>query len=136
MKIYKQDIKDKKKENFMQRSRVLLASKGLLMSDKTLEVLYWVLFYSLEFPLANKDKTFKNMNQMHIAIAKEMGVYSSYIGAYINDRLISNKLITRTMSIPSDRFSRARIEKYDVPAWLESVYNSDNFKMELTFSYE
>jgi hypothetical protein len=136
MKIYKQEIKNIKKDNFIQRARVLLASKGMLMSDKTLEVLYWVLFYSLDYPKLHKEKTFKNMNQMHIAIAKEMGVYSSYIGAYINDRLISNKLITRTMSIPSDRFSRARIEKYDIPAWLESVYNSETFKMELTFNYE
>lgn len=136
MKIYKQEIKNIKKENFIQRARVLLASKGMLMSDKTLEVLYWVLFYSLDYPKLHKEKSFKNMNQMHIAIAKEMGVYSSYIGAYINDRLITNKLITRTMSIPSDRFSRARIEKYEIPAWLESIYNSETFKMELIFNYE
>lgn len=120
----------------MKRARVLLSSRELLMSDKTLEVLYWVLYYSIDYIKLDKHKEFKNMNQMHIAIAKEMGVYSAYIGAYINDRLIANKLISRIMSIPNDKFSKARIEKYEIPPWLESLYSSADFKLELTYSYE
>jgi hypothetical protein len=132
----KNRIVSDKKDNFIQRARVLLASKNLLMSDKTLEVLYWVLYYTYDYHKLDSSKEFKNMNQMHISIAKEMGVYSSYVGAYINDRLIAYNILGRTMSIPSDKFSRARIEKYNVPQWLESLYKSSDFKIDLSYSYE
>ncbi len=95
MGVYKQTIKKGKKECFMERARVLLATRGLLLSDKTLEVLYWVLYYKIDYPAldANNANKFKNMNQMHVVIAKHMQVFSSYIGAYINDRIIPFKIL-------------------------------------------
>jgi hypothetical protein len=136
MKILKQEFKNNKKDGFIERARVLLASKGILLSDKTYEVLYWLLYYILDQDQKIDGKAFKNMNQMHIAIAKEIGVYSSYVGAYINDRLIKNKIISKQMSISSDKFSKAKIEKYELPSWLVTLYKSKDFKLEITFNYE
>jgi hypothetical protein len=136
MNILKQQFKNNKKDGFIQRVRILLATKGLLLSDKTYEVLYWLLYYILEQDQKLDGKTFKNMNQMHVAIAKEIGVYSSYVGAYINDRLIKNNIITKQMSISSDKFSKAKIEKYEIPNWLITLYNSQDFKLEITLNYE
>ena len=136
MKILKQEFKNSKKEGFIERSRVLLASKGILLSDKTYEVLYWVLYYILDQDQKLNGKQFKNMNQMHVAIAKEIGVYSSYVGAYINDRLVKNNIIAKKMSLSSDKFSKAKIEKYELPSWLITLYKSKEFKLEITFQYE
>jgi hypothetical protein len=136
MKIYKQDIKNNKKDVFIQRARVMLASRGLVPSNKTLEVLYWVMYYTFDHPFNSKDQEFKNMNQMHVLIAKQMEVAPPYIGSYLNKRLIDKKILSRTMSVPTDRFSRAKIEKYDIPLWLETLYTSDKFKIDLTYSYE
>jgi hypothetical protein len=136
MKILKQEFKNSKKEGFIERARVLLASKGILLSDKTYEVLYWVLYYILDQDQKLNGKQFKNMNQMHVAIAKEIGVYSSYVGAYINDRLVKNNIIAKKMSLSSDKFSKAKIEKYELPSWLITLYKSKEFKLEITFQYE
>ena len=75
MKILKQEFKNNKKDGFIERARVLLASKGILLSDKTYEVLYWVLYYILDQDQKLNGKQFKNMNQMHVAIAKEQYYY-------------------------------------------------------------
>ena len=136
MKILKQEFKNNKKNGFIERARVLLASKGILLSDKTYEVLYWVLYYILDQDQKLNGKQFKNMNQMHVAIAKEIGVYSSYVGAYINDRLVKNNIITKKMSLSTDKFSKAKIEKYELPSWLITLYKSKEFKLEITFQYE
>lgn len=138
MGLYKQKIEKSKKECFMDRARVLLATKGFLFSEKTLEVLYWVLYYKLEFPKehpSNANK-FKNMNQMHIEIAKHMQVFSSYIGAYINDRILPFNIIKKVVSKPTDRFSKARVLDYEIPAWLEKLYNEKHFAINIDFIYE
>lgn len=136
MKILKQEHKNNKKEIFIQRVRVLLATKGLLLSDKTYEVLYWLLYYLYDQDFKFEGKEFKNINQMHIAIAKEIGVYSSYVGAYINDRLVKNKILGKNMSLSSDKFSKARIDGYNIPGWLETLYKATDLKFELIFNYE
>lgn len=136
MKVLKQEFKNDKKNGFIERARVLLASRGILLSDKTYEVLYWVLYYIIDQDQKYNGKVFKNMNQMHVVIAKEIGVYSSYVGAYINDRLIKNNILSKKMSIPSDKFSKARIESYELPSWLITLYKSKDFKLEITFNYE
>lgn len=136
MKILKQEHKNNKKEIFIQRVRVLLATKGLLLSDKTYEVLYWLLYYLYDQNFKFEGKEFKNINQMHIAIAKEIGVYSSYVGAYINDRLVKNKIIGKNMSLSSDKFSKAKIDGYSIPNWLETLYQATDLKFELIFNYE
>lgn len=136
MKILKQEFKGNKKEIFIQRARVLLATKGIMLSDKTYEVLYWLMYYLYDQNYQYEGKEFKNINQMHVAIAKEIGVYSSYVGAYINDRIVKHKIIGKNMSLSSDKFSKAKIEGYTIPPWLESLYNSPNLKFDLTFDYE
>ena len=136
MKILKQEFKGNKKDIFIQRIRVLLATKGIVLSDKTYEVLYWLLFYYYDEKMQYQGKEFKNMNQMHIAIAKEIGVYSSYVGAYINDRLVKNKIITKKMSLSADRFSKAKIDGYEIPQWLETIYHTEELKIETILNYE
>ena len=138
MGVYKQSIKKGKKECFIERARVLLATRGLLLSDKTLEVLYWVLYYKIDYPTldANNVNKFKNMNQMHVVIAKHMQVFSSYIGAYINDRIIPFKILKKTVSIPADRFSKPRVLDYEIPQWLEKMYKDKEFKLDINFIYE
>ena len=136
MKILKQEFKNNKKDGFIERARVLLASKGILLSDKTYEVLYWVLYYILDQDQKLNGKQFKNMNQMHVVIAKHMQVFSSYIGAYINDRIIPFKILKKTVSIPADRFSKPRVLDYEIPQWLEKMYKDKEFKLDINFIYE
>lgn len=138
MGVYKQQITKNKKECFIERARVLLATKGILLSDKTLEVLYWVLYYKIDYPALDPKNVnkFKNMNQMHVVIAKHMQVFSSYIGAYINDRIIPFSILKKVVSEPTDKFSKPRVLDYDIPQWLEKMYKDKEFKLDIKFSYE
>jgi hypothetical protein len=138
MGLYKQTIQKSKKECFMDRARVLLATKGLLLSDKTLEVLYWVLYYKIDHPKlhpSNVDQ-FKNMNQMHVVIAKHMQVFSSYIGAYINDRIVPFKILKKVVSNPVDKFSKPRVLDYEIREWLEKMYKEKTFNININYVYE
>ena len=40
------------------------------------------------------------------------------------------------MSLSTDKFSKAKIEKYELPSWLITLYKSKEFKLEITFQYE
>jgi hypothetical protein len=78
----------------------------------------------------------KEISQEEKDIAKEIGVYSSYVGAYINDRLVKNKIITKKMSLSTDRFSKAKIDGYEIPQWLETIYHTEELKIETILNYE
>ena len=58
-------------------------------------------------------------------------VFSSYIGAYINDRIIPFKILKKTISIPADRFSKPRVLDYEIPQWLEKMYKDKEFKLDI-----
>jgi hypothetical protein len=35
------------------------------------------------------------------------------------------------MSLSSDKFTKAKIEKYEIPSWLVTLYKSQDFKLEI-----
>jgi hypothetical protein len=130
MKAYKKEITGERKELFIKRLNILLASQGRSVTYKTAEIVYYILYYK------SQDNDYKNMNQMHVQIAKELGVYSSYIGAYVTDHIVPKGLLTRNIVLPQQKFSRHKIEDYTIPEWLWSLYRSKEFKIDLTLIYE
>lgn len=130
MKSYKKEFSGPKKETFMKRLNVLLAAQGKSITYKTSEILYYILYYK------RSGNDYKNMNQMHVQIAKELGVYSSYIGAYVTDHIVPKGLLKRKIILPSKQFVRHKIEDYDIPEWLWTLYDSKDFKIEIVLSYE
>ena len=127
--IYKKQFKDSHINSFKKRVRILLATKHIELTDKCLETLYWIIHYTLS------KEEFANANRMHVKVAKEIGSYATYVGAYVKDIIIPKKLLTRNEFIKQGS-TRKTILGYNIPAWLEKAYSSKDFSINIRLSYE
>lgn len=124
------ELKSSHIDSFKRRMRIFLALKNVEITDKCLEVLYWIIHFS------ESEKIYKNSHQIHKDAAKKIGTYPSYIGSYSREHLESKGYLKREEFIPAGIGARKVIKGYKVPDWIMNLYNNPTLKMELIISYE
>ena len=123
-------IKSDKLSTFKKRVRIYLALQNKEITDKCLEVLYWIIHFS------ESDQEFKNSHRIHTEAAKKLTTYPSYVGSYTREHLESKGYVKREEFIPEKSGSRKVIKGYKIQPWLLKLYSSNELKMELELNYE
>ena len=127
--IFKKELTDSHINTFKKRVRVMLATEEVVITEKCLEVLYWIIHFTVS------GKEYKNANRLHLDVALKMGSFTTYIAAYVVDQIVPKKLLKREEYIREASGLKV-IKGYIIPKWLLTVYNDKVFKIDLTLMYE
>lgn len=111
-----------KLEIFKIRLRVILALKNIEITDWSVNVLYWFIFFK------ELNKKYKNSAALEQDIATQLKRSDKYVRAYFNSVLIKKDLIKK------DKDKNNKVN-YTIEPWILQIYFNEELNFNININY-